>query len=77
MAGSTLTMDRAFRNIVTSFRRSLVDAAWMCSTTPARQLGLTDAGRIEEGTVADLDVLDRDLRVVRMIIGGDEIWIRD
>jgi N-acetylglucosamine-6-phosphate deacetylase len=34
LAGSTLTMDRAFRNVVTSFGGSLVDAATMCSTTP-------------------------------------------
>ena len=74
LAGSTLTMDRAFRNIVTSFRRSLVDAVWMCSTTPARQLGLTELGRIEEGAVADLVVLDRDLRVVRTFIDGEEAY---
>jgi N-acetylglucosamine-6-phosphate deacetylase len=74
LAGSTLTMDRAFRTIVTSFRRSLVDAAWMCSTTPARQLGLTECGRIEEGAAADLVVLDRDLRVVRTFIDGEEVF---
>jgi N-acetylglucosamine-6-phosphate deacetylase len=77
LAGSTLTMDRAFRNIVTSFRSSLVDAVWMCATTPARQLGISDAGRIEAGLAADLVVLDRDLRVVRTLIGGEEVWIRD
>jgi N-acetylglucosamine-6-phosphate deacetylase len=74
LAGSTLTMDRAFRNIVTMFRRTLVDAAQMCSTTPARQLGLTEAGRIAEGAVADLVILDGELRVVRTIIGGEQVW---
>src|SRR5688500_10097084 len=77
LAGSTLTMDRAFRNIVTSFRSSLVDAVWMCATTPARQLGLSDVGRIEAGLAADLVVLGRDLRVVRTLIGGEEVWITD
>ena len=70
-------MDRAVRHIVTRFRSSLVDAAWMCATTPARQLGVTDAGRIEAGLAADLVVLDRDLRVVRTLIGGEDVWIRD
>jgi N-acetylglucosamine-6-phosphate deacetylase len=74
LAGSTLTMDRAFRTIVVTFRRSLVDAAWMCSTTPARQLGLTEWGRIEEGVTADLVVLDRDLRVVRTFIDGEQVF---
>src|SRR5690606_16173057 len=38
LAGSTLTMDRAFRNIVSGFGGSIVDAATMCAATPAREL---------------------------------------
>ena len=76
LAGSTLTMDRAFRNIVTSFRRSIVDAAAMCATTPARQLSLAESGRIAPGAVADLVVLDRDFCVVRTMIDGAEVWAR-
>ena len=63
LAGSTLTMDRAFRNIVTSFGGSLVDAAILCSTTPARALGLSGFGVLAEGAAADLVVLDRAFRV--------------
>ena len=74
LAGSTLTMDRAFRAIVASFGGSLVEAATMCSTTPARELGLTGFGVIAEGAVADLVVLDRGFRVVRTFIGGEEVW---
>ena len=74
LAGSTLTMDRAFRNIVTTFGRSIVDAATMCATAPARQLGILDSGRIAEDTVADLVVLDRHLRVIRTFIDGEEVW---
>ena len=51
LAGSTLTMDRAFRNIVTSFGGSLVDAALLCSTSPARALGLSGFGVLAEGAV--------------------------
>ena len=76
LAGSTLTMDRAFRNVVTTFRQSVVAAALMCSTTPARQLGLGDLGRIAEGVQADLVVLDRDFRVVRTFVAGTEVWPR-
>jgi N-acetylglucosamine-6-phosphate deacetylase len=46
----------------------------MCSTTPARALGLHGFGVIARGAVADLVVLNRDLRVVRTYIGGELAW---
>ena len=73
LAGSTLTMDRAFRHIVTRFGGSIVEAATMCSTTPARELGLTGFGVIAVGAIADLVVLDREFRVVRTFIGGEQV----
>jgi N-acetylglucosamine-6-phosphate deacetylase len=73
LAGSTLTMDRAFRNIVTSFGGSLVDAAILCSTSPARALGLSGFGVLADGAAADIVLLDRALRVVRTFIGGQEV----
>jgi N-acetylglucosamine-6-phosphate deacetylase len=76
LAGSTLTMDRAFRNIVTMFDMSITEAAMMCSTTPARAMGLTRFGVIAEGNVADLVVLDRAFRVRRTVIGGETVYER-
>jgi len=73
LAGSVLTMDRAFRTIVTRFGSTIVEAATMCSTTPARELGLTGFGIIAVGAVADLVVLDRGFRVVRTFIGGEQV----
>jgi N-acetylglucosamine-6-phosphate deacetylase len=75
LAGSTLTMDRAFANIVTLFGGSLVDAALMCATNPARALGLAAHGVIAEGAVADVTLLDRNLRVVRTYIDGVEVFV--
>lgn len=75
LAGSTLTMNRAFGAIVTKFGGSLVDAVVMCSTTPARELGLTGLGVLAEGAVADLVVLDRNFEVIRTYIGGREVWM--
>ena len=66
-------MDRAFRTIVTRFGGSIVEAATMCSTTPARELGLTGFGVIAVGAIADLVVLDRGFRVVRTFIGGEQV----
>jgi N-acetylglucosamine-6-phosphate deacetylase len=74
LAGSTLTMDRAFRNIVTLFHRSITDAAILCSTTAARALGLTRCGVVAEGNMADLVVLDRAFRVARTFIDGEEVY---
>jgi N-acetylglucosamine-6-phosphate deacetylase len=74
LAGSTLTMDLGFRNLVTTMRQSIVDAALMCSTTPANQLGLADLGRIAEGAQADITVLNRDFQVVRTFVAGVQVW---
>jgi N-acetylglucosamine-6-phosphate deacetylase len=76
LAGSTLTMDRAFRTIVTVFGFSVADAAMLCSTTPARELGLTGFGELVEGGFADVVVLDRSFRVVRTFIDGQEVYAR-
>jgi N-acetylglucosamine-6-phosphate deacetylase len=74
LAGSTLTMDRAFRNIVTMFHASIAEAAIMCSTTPARAVGLTGFGVIAVGHAADIVVLDRAFRVAKTFIDGEEIY---
>jgi N-acetylglucosamine-6-phosphate deacetylase len=74
LAGSTLTMDRAFRTIVSMFGLSIVDAAMLCSSTPARQLGLTGFGAIARDAVADLVVLDRAFRVRHTIIDGEVVY---
>ena len=74
LAGSVLTMDHAFSRLVTLMGLSLVDAATVCSTTPARELGLHGLGAIAPGATADLAVLDRELRVVRTYVGGRLVW---
>lgn len=74
LAGSTLTMDRAFAMLVASVGLSVVDAAVLCSTTPARQLGLQGFGVLAEGQIADLVVLDRAFRVAKTFIEGREVY---
>jgi N-acetylglucosamine-6-phosphate deacetylase len=77
IAGSSLTMDRAFAKLTAEIGLSLSDAATVCATTPARALGLQGFGLIAPGAVADLVVLDRDLRVVQTWIGGVLAWERE
>ena len=70
LAGSVLTMDRAFGILVKAMGFTLMDAAQMCATTPARELGLHGCGAIARDAVADLVVLDADLNVVETYISG-------
>jgi N-acetylglucosamine-6-phosphate deacetylase len=76
LAGGVATMDRVFRNLVQAAKVSTVTAATMCATTPARQLGLSDAGALVINGVADLVVLDADLAVVRTYIAGELAYQR-
>ena len=72
IAGSTLTMDAALRHTVHS-GLSMVDAAAMASTTPARTLGFADVGALVAGRRADLVALDDDLAVLRVMRAG--AWV--
>lgn len=76
LAGSRQTMDGAFRVLVEQVGLSLADAARLCATTPAAELGLTDRGVLAPGKVADFVVLDRDLHVVRTYVAGREVYRR-
>ncbi len=71
LAGSTLTLDRAVRNMVRLAGATLEEAAEMASLAPARALGLNDRGAIREGCVADLTVLDGDLHVKQTYVAGE------
>ncbi|MGH9385238.1 MAG: N-acetylglucosamine-6-phosphate deacetylase [Vicinamibacterales bacterium] len=74
LAGSVLTMDAAFRSLVEKVGLGPVEAARMCSTTPATELRLAKMGRIAEGFLADLAVLGPDLRVRQTYLGGVPCW---
>jgi N-acetylglucosamine-6-phosphate deacetylase len=76
IAGSVLTMDRAFALLVSVMGQSLVDAATICSTTPARALGLQGFGVIAPGAMADLTVLGPDVTVTQTWIAGELAYTR-
>jgi N-acetylglucosamine-6-phosphate deacetylase len=70
LAGSIITMDRAFRMLVHGLGVPLTTAARLCATTAADQLHLADQGRLAVGGLADLTILDSALRVVQTWVGG-------
>ena len=76
LAGSVLTMDAALRTLVERIGFSLVDAATMCATTPARELGLVGHGLLAVDSVADVVVLDAQLAVVQTYVGGQLAYSR-
>jgi len=76
LAGSTLTMDQALRNLV-SLGLSLEDASRRVSTHAADFLGLSDRGRLRLGARADLVVLDPDLQLTHVHVEGDPIELSD
>jgi N-acetylglucosamine-6-phosphate deacetylase len=70
LAGSTLTMDEAFRNLVDILQLTLLNASKRVSTFAADFLGLKDRGRISIGAWADFAVLDRDLKLTDVWVEG-------
>ena len=71
LAGSTATMDRVFRVLTGVGGLGLVDAAQLCSTTPAREMGLAGFGVIAPGGIADLVVLGPQFTVRQTYIDGE------
>ncbi len=72
LAGSTLAMDQALRNLV-SLGIPLADVSNRLSRYPADYLGLEDLGRIARGAWADLVVLDRDFALTATYVEGESI----
>lgn len=75
IASSTATLDLCVRNMVRVVGVTLPEALAMASHNPARALGLEDRfGSLAEGRVADLVVLDPDLRVALTVVGGQIVY---
>jgi len=74
IAGSTLTLDAAFKRALTLDGLSLPDTVLALSTNPARLLGLSDRiGTLEPGKYADLVVLDEGFDLVGVMRRGE--WV--
>ncbi|MFJ6542436.1 N-acetylglucosamine-6-phosphate deacetylase [Streptomyces sp. NPDC091385] len=74
IAGSTLTLDRAFQRAVTVDRLPVTDVVKALSVNPARLLGLSDRiGSLEPGKDADLVLLDAEFTVKGVMRRGE--WV--
>jgi N-acetylglucosamine-6-phosphate deacetylase len=69
-------MDRAFQTLVGRVGLALVDAATICATTPARELGLVGHGVLAPEAVADFVILDANFSVVQTYLAGQLVYAR-
>ena len=70
LAGSTLALDRAVRNLKAFAGVSLAEAVRAVTAVPAAVLGLDDRGVVAPGAVGDLVVLTPDGHVVATVVAG-------
>jgi N-acetylglucosamine-6-phosphate deacetylase len=76
LAGSTLTMDQALRNLV-GLGLPLAEASRRTSSIAAEHLGLDDRGLLAPGAWADVVVLDGSLHLQRVLVEGEDIELQD
>jgi N-acetylglucosamine-6-phosphate deacetylase len=75
IAGSILTMNEAFRNILAFTGCTIPEASRMASTTPARLVGMgRRKGRLAPGYNADVTVLAPDLSVEGVWRRGERVY---
>lgn len=74
IAGSTLTMDRAFWFMVNRLGFSIAQTSQMASTNPARTHHLPEVGSLTPGKYADLCLIDARARLTAVMRHGQ--WLR-
>ena len=73
LASSVVALDTMVRNMKAMTKAPLEDVIRMASLTPAERAGVAaDVGSLEPGKHADIVILDRQLKVRRVFIGGVE-----
>jgi len=76
LAGSTLTLDRAIKNMVEVTKLPLREVLKMVTVNPATVLGEKRRGRVDVGYIANLTVLDKELNVVATVVRGEVVYQR-
>lgn len=74
LAGSTLTLDVALRNVMQFTGLRLHETLPMVTSVPARAIGLTHQGVIKPGAEANIVLLDGNLEVNLTMIGGMVVY---
>lgn len=73
LAGSTLTMDRAFKFLMQNFDVSYVEAAKFFAGNAAMKYKLSEVGTIEPGKLANIVVVDMDDQIEAVLFRGNRV----
>lgn len=71
LAGSVLTFDDAFKNMIDFTGCSIEEAVKMSSVNAAKEFGLANKGTLEAGKDADILLLDESLTVKTTVLRGE------
>lgn len=71
LAGSTANLNQCVRNAYKHLDLPLYEAIGYATKNPADHLGLKDYGRIKEGCVADMILIDDEIDIKRVILNGE------
>ncbi|WP_309722796.1 N-acetylglucosamine-6-phosphate deacetylase [Armatimonas sp.] len=74
LAGSVLLMDQAARNLRAWCNLGWQEIAQVTATNAADQQGWHDTGRLIEGSIADLVIVNDELTVQATYVGGDCVY---
>lgn len=76
LAGSTLTIDRAIRNVAKNTNLSLAEVVYMATVVPARIIKVeNEKGHFKPGYDADITIFDDDINIKKVIVGGKVLSI--
>ncbi len=74
LAGSVLTMDKAFRNLV-EIGLTVEEASRRLSSIPAKWIGEEKIGQLETGSQADVLVLNSELHLQQVYVDGEAVHL--
>ncbi len=76
-AGSVAFCDILVRNMVNLAEVPLEDAVYMATKAPADIINLKNKGEITKGFDADVVIFDKDINILRNIVGGKTVYVNE